>query len=382
MVQKIGEGGTFSSTGFFYIFDGANTAFTWQVANFEMIGIDEPTTSALANGLNVGFKQGVNVGNGNLVTTAATYLATDSGNVGIGDTTPTNKLDVTGAIGISDTTVINSTRGLVNIQGLTVSSGAVSLPANSVSSAMINDLDAAKLTGTVASARLSGSYTGITGVGTISTGTWQATPVTDAYVADAITVSGGTIGSNTISPGSSWTTTGTINIDSNTLVIDGANNRVGVGTATPSQALHVAGSVNVTANVFYGGNLTGYGADFAEKLVPLESISPGDVVCLAGRYAVVKCRSHANKTVAGVVSTHATIIGNAANAPNGTPVGIVGIIPTRVKGSVALGEMLTTSSFAGYAEKASPEDFGAIIGKAMEPCDNDTCTILVLVSLR
>lgn len=36
-------------------------------------------------------------------------------------------------------------------------------------------------TGTVASARMSGSYTGITGVGTVTTGTWQATTLDVAY---------------------------------------------------------------------------------------------------------------------------------------------------------------------------------------------------------
>jgi hypothetical protein len=51
---------------------------------------------------------------------AAVFL---NGNVGIGDTTPTNKLDVAGAIGISDTAVIDASRNLVNIG--TVSSGAI-----------------------------------------------------------------------------------------------------------------------------------------------------------------------------------------------------------------------------------------------------------------
>jgi hypothetical protein len=41
--------------------------------------------------------------------------------------------------------------------------------------------DAANLTGTVASARISGSYTGITGVGTITAGTWTATAIGAIY---------------------------------------------------------------------------------------------------------------------------------------------------------------------------------------------------------
>lgn len=42
--------------------------------------------------------------------------------------------------------------------------------------------DAANLTGTVASARLSGSYTGITGVGTLTAGTWNGSVIAPAYL--------------------------------------------------------------------------------------------------------------------------------------------------------------------------------------------------------
>ncbi len=50
--------------------------------------------------------------------------------------------------------------------------------------------DAGNLTaGTVASARLSGVYGSITGVGTITSGTWNGTALTDTYVSDSLTVS-------------------------------------------------------------------------------------------------------------------------------------------------------------------------------------------------
>lgn len=51
-----------------------------------------------------------------------------------------------------------------------------------IADAYLAALSATKLTGTIASARISGSYTGITGVGTISTGTWQGTAVASTYV--------------------------------------------------------------------------------------------------------------------------------------------------------------------------------------------------------
>src|SRR4029079_8147468 len=62
------------------------------------------------------------------------------------------------------------------------------LPA--VSGVNLTALNATQLTsGTVPSARVSGSYSGITGVGTIGTGTWQGTALADGFVADNLTIS-------------------------------------------------------------------------------------------------------------------------------------------------------------------------------------------------
>lgn len=52
--------------------------------------------------------------------------------------------------------------------------------------------------------------TSIVTVGTVTTGTWQGTSIADAYVDNAITVSGGTIGSNSIS--GTLTTTATLTV--------------------------------------------------------------------------------------------------------------------------------------------------------------------------
>jgi hypothetical protein len=49
-------------------------------------------------------------------------------------------------------------------------------------------------------------------LGTVSAGTWQGTAVADTYVSDAITVTGGTLGSNTIASGATWSTAGTLTI--------------------------------------------------------------------------------------------------------------------------------------------------------------------------
>ncbi len=155
--------------------------------------------------------------------------------------------------------------------------------------------------------------------------------------------------------------------------------RRNAGSNTPMVNITQNGDLYVTRNIYYGGNLTGYGADFAEMMPAAEALEAGDVVCLNDDMKVVKCSSHRQPSVAGVVSDSPTIIGNAAN--DGVAVGITGIVSTKVKGPVAKFDMLTSSTVKGFAEKATKDDFGSIVGKAMEDCNNDSCEIKVLVSL-
>lgn len=191
-----------------------------------------------------------------------------------------------------------------------------------------------------------------------------------------------------VSSAGGWTNTSVqtrtglnVSVDTNVLFVDTTNDKVGIGSSSPTQALHVVGNANITGNVYYGGNLTGYGADFAERMTVAEPVEATDVVCLRTDGKIEQCSEHAQNAVVGVVSTFATIIGNGA-APNSVPVGIVGIVPTKVVGPVNAFDLLTTSTTEGHAEKAGSEDFGAIVGKAMESCDKDACVINVLVGLR
>ncbi|MEK6609268.1 MAG: hypothetical protein AABZ30_16550, partial [Myxococcota bacterium] len=70
--------------------------------------------------------------------------------------------------------------------------------------AALTSLNASNLAaGTVPSARLSGSYTGITGVGTLATGTWNATTIGVGYGGTGLTASGA-VGNFLHSDGANW----------------------------------------------------------------------------------------------------------------------------------------------------------------------------------
>ena len=72
-----------------------------------------------------------------------------------------------------------------------------------------------------------------------------------------------------------------ITVDTTTLVTDSTNNRVGIGTASPSTNLHVSGGVMLDGITVIGRNQTSYASDGAEVLIDANASTP-PLICQVG----------------------------------------------------------------------------------------------------
>ena len=116
--------------------------------------------------------------------------------------------------------------------------------------------------GTLASARISGNYTGITNVGTLGV----------LNVTGNATINNFSI---TSSPNVVTIATSNVNIDSGVLFIDAINNRVGISNTSPDTQLTVTGSANISGDLrvlgdFYieGSTVTSGTTEYTGALTP------------------------------------------------------------------------------------------------------------------
>jgi hypothetical protein len=104
--------------------------------------------------------------------------------------------------------------------------------------------------GTIDTARISGSYTGITGVGTLTAGTWNATPIGNSYLANSSL----TINGNTVSLGGSTTITAST---TNALTVDNSGTGAASGSTFNGSAPVTISYNSVGAPSTGGTNATG-----------------------------------------------------------------------------------------------------------------------------
>jgi hypothetical protein len=170
------------------------------------------------------------------------------------------------------------------------------------------------------------------------------------------------------------------------MTLTGGN--LGIGTTSPSSKLHVVGDITVT------GNINAKYQDVAEWVESSQKLEAGTVVALDPEKSnQVLASSEAYDTrVAGVISAQPGIsLGERGEGK--VLVATTGRVKVKVdatRAAIKIGDLLVTSDVHGVAMKSEPLSIGGrrmhapgtLIGKALEPLASGTGTILVLLSLQ
>jgi hypothetical protein len=163
-----------------------------------------------------------------------------------------------------------------------------------------------------------------------------------------------------------------------------------------------SGSTNVfrvdsTGKGYFNGGTQTLGADFAES-VEVSGVAadykPGDVLMIdpTGYRRLALASEPYSTKVAGIYSTKPGVLATPhmmddVRLAGEVPLAVVGIVPCKVStenGPIEPGDMLVSSSTAGYAMKGTDRGrmLGAVVGKAMQSLRYGTGVIEVLVTLQ
>jgi hypothetical protein len=130
-------------------------------------------------------------------------------------------------------------------------------------------------------------------------------------------------------------------------------------------------------------------ADFAEMLPAVDGLEPGDVLVIGPDGKLDRSAQPSQACVVGVYSTQPGFVGGQpveGELEGHVPLAVVGVVPVKVSaenGPIVPGDLLVTSSTPGHAMKAGAElTVGTIIGKVLEPLEEGTGIIKMLVILQ
>lgn len=123
----------------------------------------------------------------------------------------------------------------------------------------------------------------------------------------------------------------------------------------------------IKATLFDGVASSAKYADLAEKYIPDGYYDEGTVVVFGGDNEITVTTTMADHRVAGVISSYPAYLMNKEEK-QGLPVALRGKVPVKVLGKVNKGDLLVTSSIAGYAISVGSEvKYGvAVFAKSIE----------------
>jgi hypothetical protein len=116
-------------------------------------------------------------------------------------------------------------------------------------------------------------------------------------------------------------------------------------------------------------------------IVPITGdLQNGDIICTY-ETGIQRCTEEYDSSILGVYVVNPSVVIADTDVENGKPVSKEGITKVRVRGPIAEGELVTTSTDPGVGKKASAN--GYVIGTALEGIvSNDIETIQILVNIH
>jgi hypothetical protein len=148
---------------------------------------------------------------------------------------------------------------------------------------------------------------------------------------------------------------------------------------------------------YFNGGYQTSGADFAESFAVAGArtqYEPGDLLAIddSGDRRLSLTREPYSTLVAGVYSTKPGVLAtpheiSSREVDGEVPLAVVGVVPCKVtaeNGPIRRGDLLVSSSKAGYAMKGSDRSrlMGAVVGKALQALPTGEGVIEVLVTLQ